>query len=98
MATLFAILGNLTNGGVYHTGPTRLRKRSQFNAHAMQSAINKEVEMLDSGDYGHQPTTNESKQKRGKSISASIQSADKVFSLFSFHALFPYGISCFNIK
>ncbi|KAG8642327.1 zinc finger CCCH domain-containing protein 13 isoform X2 [Manihot esculenta] len=69
--------GNLTNGGVYHTGPTRLRKRSQFNAHAMQSAINKEVEMLDSGDYGHQPTTNESKQKRGKSISASIQSADK---------------------
>ncbi|XP_057998907.1 zinc finger CCCH domain-containing protein 13-like isoform X2 [Hevea brasiliensis] len=61
---------NLTHGGGYHVETTRLGKLSQLNAC-------KEVEMVESGNDGHQPTTNGSKQKRGHSVSASMPSADK---------------------
>ncbi|XP_057985223.1 zinc finger CCCH domain-containing protein 13 isoform X6 [Hevea brasiliensis] len=68
---------NLTNGGGYHTGTMRRGKLSQLSEHPGQLIINKEVEMADSGNDVHHPTGNESKQKRGKSVSASIPSADK---------------------
>ncbi|XP_021666207.2 zinc finger CCCH domain-containing protein 13 isoform X2 [Hevea brasiliensis] len=71
---------NLTNGGGYHTGTMRRGKLSQLSEHPGQLIINKEVEMADSGNDVHHPTGNESKQKRGKSVSASIPSADKVIS------------------
>ncbi|KAF2284992.1 hypothetical protein GH714_034179 [Hevea brasiliensis] len=61
---------NLTHGGGYHIETTRLGKLSQLNAC-------KEVEMVESGNDGHQLTTNGSKQKRGHSVSASMPSADK---------------------
>ncbi|XP_058006027.1 zinc finger CCCH domain-containing protein 13 isoform X2 [Hevea brasiliensis] len=61
---------NLTHGGGYHIETTRLGKLSQLNAC-------KEVEMVESGNDGHQPTTNGSKQKRGHNVSASMPSADK---------------------
>lgn len=59
-------------------------KLSQLNMHAAQSNINKEVEVVENRNGGHWPLGNESKQKRGKNVSASYPSADKVISCLSF--------------
>ncbi|XP_020539438.1 zinc finger CCCH domain-containing protein 13 isoform X2 [Jatropha curcas] len=65
------------NGGGYHTATNGVGKLSQLSAHHGQLNVNKDFGKVDNGSNSHQPIGHESKQKKGKSFSASISSAEK---------------------
>uniref|UniRef100_A0A2P2MQE0 C3H1-type domain-containing protein n=1 Tax=Rhizophora mucronata TaxID=61149 RepID=A0A2P2MQE0_RHIMU len=68
---------NLTCNGVYEVETTRMGKLSQLIAQPTQSNINKDVGLMDGSSGGLQLILNDGKQKRRKSVSTSIPTADK---------------------
>ncbi|KAJ6741117.1 ZINC FINGER CCCH DOMAIN-CONTAINING PROTEIN 40 [Salix purpurea] len=73
--------GNLTNGG-HQAENIRLSKLSQFHSHPALLNSNLEFGVVDNRNGSHCPIGNEGKQKKGKSISASIP-LDKTKGSFS---------------